>query len=42
MTLINESGYLKEDLKLPEEEWLKDVSDNSRQIPDAASNEYLV
>ena len=42
MTLMNESGDLKEDLKLPEEEWLKDVSEKCRQILDAASNECLV
>jgi len=42
MTLMNESGDLKEDLKLPEEEWLKDVSEKCRQILDAATNECLV
>jgi translation initiation factor 5A len=42
MTLMNESGDLKEDLKLPEEEWLKDVSEKCKQILDAATNECLV
>ena len=42
MTLMNESGDLKEDLKLPEEEWLKDVSEKCKQILEAATNECLV
>jgi len=32
MSLMNESGDMKEDLKLPEEEWLKDVVNKAREI----------
>lgn len=42
MSLMNESGEMKEDLKLPEEEWLKDVVTKAREILDEAKKECLV
>lgn len=42
MSLMNESGDMKEDLKLPEEEWLKDVVDKCRAILEAGEKECLV
>lgn len=42
MSLMNESGDMKEDLKLPEEEWLKDVVEKARSIIDAGQKECLV
>jgi translation initiation factor 5A len=42
MSLMNESGDMKEDLKLPEEEWLKDVVDKCKAIIEAGQKECLV
>lgn len=42
MSLMNESGDIKEDLKLPEEEWLKDVVTKVREILDEGKKECLV
>ena len=42
MSLMNESGDMKEDLKLPEEEWLKDVVNKAREIVQDAKKECLV
>lgn len=42
MSLMNESGEMKEDLKLPEEEWLKDVVTKAREILDDGKKECLV
>ena len=42
MALMNESGEMKEDLKMPEEEWLKDVTDKAREIVEAGQKECLV
>ena len=42
MSLMTESGEMKEDLKIPEEEWLKDVTDKVREIVDAGKKECLV
>ena len=42
MSLMTESGDMKEDLKLPEEEWLKDVVEKCKAIIDAAQKECLV
>ena len=36
MQLMNEIGEIKEDLKIPEDEWLKDVTDKARTILDEA------
>ena len=42
MQLMNEIGEIKEDLKISEDEWLKDVTDEARTILDEASKECLV
>jgi translation initiation factor 5A len=42
MQLMNEMGEIKEDLKIPEDEWLKDATDKARTILDEASKECLV
>ncbi len=42
MALMNESGEIKEDLKVPEEEWLKDVVDKCKAIIEAGQKECLV
>ncbi len=42
MALMNELGEMKEDLKIPEEEWLKDVTDKAREIVEAGQKECLV
>ena len=42
MSLMNESGDMKEDLKIPEDEWLKDVSDKAKEILAEAKKECLV
>lgn len=42
MQLMNEIGEIKEDLKIPEDEWLKDVTDKARTILDEAAKECLV
>ena len=42
VTLMDESGNLKEDLKLPEDEWLKEVSDRVRSSFEAGTHEVLV
>ena len=31
-TLMDDAGEIKEDLKVPEEEWLKDVSDKIKEL----------
>ena len=41
-TLMTDSGDIKEDLKLPEEEWLKDVSDRIREIFEDGKKECFV
>lgn len=41
-TLMKADGSTKEDLKMPTDEWLKDVHDKIREIFDAATNECLV
>lgn len=42
MALMNEVGEMKEDLKIPDEEWLKDVTDKAREIVEAGQKECLV
>jgi translation initiation factor 5A len=42
MALMNESGDIKEDLKVPEEEWLKDVVEKARAILEDGKKECLV
>jgi len=42
VSLMNEAGDVKEDLKLPEDEWLKDVTDKIREIFEEGKKECLV
>ena len=42
MALMTESGEMKEDLKIPEDEWLKDVADRCREIVAEGKKECLV
>lgn len=42
MALMTDSGDIKEDLKVPEEEWLKDVVEKARTILDEGKKECLV
>jgi translation initiation factor 5A len=42
MALMNESGEIKEDLKVPEEEWLKDVVEKAKNILEDGKKECLV
>lgn len=42
MSLMDESGGMKEDIKIPEDEWLKDVTDRCREILAAAQKECIV
>lgn len=41
-SLMDDSGEIKEDLKLPEEEWLKDVADKIRLMFEEGKKECLV
>ena len=42
LSLMNESGEMKEDLKIPEEEWLKDVVHKVKEILEEGNKECLV
>ena len=42
VTLLDDNGETKEDLKLPDDEWLKDVSDKARQIFEEGTKECIV
>ena len=42
LSLMDEAGEIKEDIKLPEDEWLKDVVDKIRDIFNTGSKECLV
>jgi translation initiation factor 5A len=42
VTLLNEQGETKEDLKLPEDEWLKDVAEKTKEIFEDGSKECIV
>jgi len=42
MALMTEQGDIKEDLKLPEEEWLKDVVEKAKSILEDGKKECLV
>ena len=42
MTLMDENGTMKEDLKLPDDEWLKDVTTRCKQIFESGEKECLV
>ena len=42
MALMNDQGDIKEDLKVPEEEWLKEVVEKARAIVDDGKKECLV
>ena len=41
-TLMLETGETKEDLKLPDDEWLKDVKDKAKELFEQANVEILV
>ena len=41
-SLMTADGQIKEDLKMPTDEWLKDVHDKIKEIFEAATNECLV
>ena len=41
-SLLNEQGEIKEDIKLPDDEWLKDVSDRCKEIFADGSKECIV
>jgi translation initiation factor 5A len=42
MALMDEAGNMKEDLKIPEDEWLKDVTDKCREILEEGKKECTV
>eukprot|EP00347_Sterkiella_histriomuscorum_P016033 403354748 len=42
VSLMNDAGDVKEDLKLPEDEWLKDVADKAREIFNDGKKECIV
>jgi translation initiation factor 5A len=42
VALMNDAGEMKEDLKLPEEEWLKDVTDKIKSIFEDGKKECIV
>lgn len=42
VSLMTDAGDIKEDLKLPEDEWLKDVTDKIKEIFNAGQKECLV
>jgi translation initiation factor 5A len=42
MALMTDSGEMKEDLKVPEDEWLKDVTEKIRDILADGKKECLV
>ena len=42
MSLMDETGTMKEDLKLPTEDWLKDVSAKCKEVLAAGEKECLV
>ncbi len=42
VSLMDENGEVKEDLKLPEDEWLKDVKEKIQQLFDDAQVEVLI
>ena len=42
VSLLTENGEMKEDLKLPDDEWLRDVVDKIKEIFEAGSKECLV
>lgn len=42
VSLMDDAGEVKEDLKLPEDEWLKDVTDKIREIFQEGKKECLV
>ena len=42
MSLMDESGNMKEDIKIPEDEWLKDVTDKCKEILAASNRECMV
>lgn len=42
VTLLNDLGETKEDLKLPDEDWLKDVSDKCKEIFESGDKECIV
>ena len=42
VSLMSDSGEIKEDIKLPEEEWLKDVVEKTREIFEAGEKECIV
>ena len=42
VTLLTDSGEIKEDLKLPEDEWLKDVKDRVKAIFEEGKKECIV
>jgi translation initiation factor 5A len=42
VTLLDDNGNTKEDLKLPEDEWLKDVADKAKEIFEDGTKECIV
>lgn len=42
MALMDDSGSIKEDLKIPEDEWLKDVTDRCKEILAEGKKECMV
>ena len=42
MSLMDETGTMKEDLKVPEDEWLKDVTTKCREILESGQKECIV
>lgn len=42
MALMTDQGDMKEDLKLPEDEWLKDVTDRCKEIIAEGKKECIV
>ena len=42
VSLMDDSGEMKEDLKLPEDEWLKDVAEKARSIFEEGKKECIV
>ena len=42
VTLLDDNGETKEDIKLPEEEWLKEIADKAREIFTEGTKECIV
>ncbi len=42
VTLLDHTGNIKEDLKIPDEDWLKPIADRINKIFDKGKNECIV